>query len=186
MKGYDVFLPTVSKPRFCADGTRDRALFPGYIFCHINPEATAAKIVTTPGVQKILGVRGVYWEVPSQEIANLRRVVESNSTTEPATWLSAGTVVRIESGPLRGVEGIITGSDSKWRIVVSITILQRAASLRVERDTRFTVLSPDIAQPGLRTNTLQTTRLGMATVGMIVKPLAVRGESQKTVSIENV
>src|SRR5437016_5057779 len=95
LKGYEVFLPM----------RRERCpLFTGYLFCRLNPDLPA-KIVTTPGVIRILGFGRKPIAVPEQEVATIQQIVSSNLTRQPWRYLPHGTLIRIETGPLKGVEG---------------------------------------------------------------------------------
>jgi transcription antitermination factor NusG len=48
-------------------------------------------------------------------------------------FLREGRRVRVEHGPLRGVEGIILHQKDEWRIVVSVELLQRSISVELDR-----------------------------------------------------
>jgi transcription antitermination factor NusG len=48
--------------------------------------------------------------------------------------MTAGTKVYIERGPLAGIEGLITRADKGFRLVVSVTLLQRSLSIEIDRD----------------------------------------------------
>jgi len=45
-----------------------------------------------------------------------------------------GRRVRVIRGPLRGVEGILLADGAAGRLVVGITLLQRAVSVVIDRD----------------------------------------------------
>ncbi|HVV47573.1 MAG TPA: hypothetical protein VHC72_20320, partial [Bryobacteraceae bacterium] len=51
----------------------------------------------------------------------------------PWPFLRAGQRVRIEHGPLRGVEGVILEQKDEWRMVVSVELLQRSVSVVLDR-----------------------------------------------------
>jgi hypothetical protein len=62
---------------------------------------------------------------------------------EPTSFLRAGVKVRIVRGPLRGVEGHVDSVKSLDRIVVRITLLQRAVSVEIDSGTVLSVAEPD-------------------------------------------
>jgi hypothetical protein len=51
----------------------------------------------------------------------------------PWPFLRIGQTVLIERGPLAGVEGILQEVKGKYRIVVSINLLQRSVSSEIDR-----------------------------------------------------
>ena len=52
-----------------------------------------------------------------------------------ALILREGQRVRIDQGPLLGLEGVvIKKKKNEWRIVVSVTLLQRSIATEVDRD----------------------------------------------------
>jgi len=52
----------------------------------------------------------------------------------PWPFLELGHRVLIERGPLAGVEGILDEVKGKYRLVVSVQLLQRSVSAEVDRD----------------------------------------------------
>ena len=46
-----------------------------------------------------------------------------------------GEHVRIEAGPLCGVEGVLVGRKKNSRLVVSVTLLQRAIAVEIDPDS---------------------------------------------------
>ncbi len=62
-------------------------------------------------------------------------MVGSKLPIEPWPFLREGQRVRIERGPLQGVEGILRRFKGAWRVVVGVEILQRAVAAEVDRET---------------------------------------------------
>jgi hypothetical protein len=48
--------------------------------------------------------------------------------------LEVGQRVRLQAGPLAGVEGILVAAGKQERVVVSITLLRRSVAVAMERD----------------------------------------------------
>jgi len=138
-KGYEEFLPLCHpRPpmRHCDNQLRRgelRPLYPGYIFCRFNPNARGP-IVTTPGIVRILGGGSGPAVVSEIEIENIRRILTSNLTVNSCAYLNVGQRVRVVSGPLRGVEGILARFKGQFRIVVSVHVLQRSSEVEVNLD----------------------------------------------------
>lgn len=132
-KGYEVFLPTYHSRRQWSDRLKelDLPLFPGYVFCRLEVNQRLP-VLTTPGVMNIIGVGKTPMPVPEEEIAAVQTIVLSRLESQPWPFLKIGQRVRIEHGPLAGVEGILTQFKSGYRLVVSISLLQRSVATDIE------------------------------------------------------
>ena len=133
-KGFEEFLPlclTRKEPAKAGKGA-EIPLFPGYVFCRFNGR-DRLPILTTPGVFSILGNGSNLLPVEEDEMEVIQRVVQARMNPQPWPYLERGDVVRVEQGPLRGVEGIIQESKGQHRLVVSVKLLQRAVSVLIDR-----------------------------------------------------
>ena len=135
-KGYQEFLPLYKTSRRWSDRVNQagRPLFPGYLFCRFNVQARILPILTTPGVIAIVSAGRIPIPVPDDQIAAVQAVLRSGLPALPWPYLSVGSLVLIERGPLAGLEGIAVNVDKKHRLVVSISMLQRSVAVEVERD----------------------------------------------------
>jgi transcription antitermination factor NusG len=135
VRGYEVFLPMYREQRRWADRVKivERALFAGYIFCRFDGVAVG-KIVTTPGVRKVLtdGSRPV--PVSRDEVEAIRRVASIGLEMEPWQYLQVGHRVRVAIGPLQGTEGIVLRVKNRHRLILSMGVLQRSVSVEVETE----------------------------------------------------
>ena len=131
--GYECFLPVYRRRRRRSDRTRtcDAALFPGYLFCRLDPH-DRLPVLSTPGVLQIVGVGKTPIPVADEEIIAIRRVLESGLSTMPWPYLNVGDAVRIEDGPLRGLTGIVVKFKSSTKLVVSVSLLQRSVAAEVQ------------------------------------------------------
>lgn len=142
-RGYEDFVP-LSKSESLGGaldrGKKNCALFPGYIFCRLNPDAEAP-MVTTPGVVRVLGYGGVPNPVTEQEIENLRIFVRSGLHPFLHPYVSAGQYVRIERGPLRGIVGVVVRTKASKRVVVSVDLLQRSVAVEIDLEWTSPLMS---------------------------------------------
>lgn len=147
-KAYEQFVPTYVSTRRGNDraGEIERPLFDSYVFCRVTRSA-AGPIVTTPGVIRIVGAGGQAIPVDDSEIETLYRVTRSGLRVEPWPYLHVGRRVRVESGPLAGVEGILCKVLRSERLIVSVTLLQRAVNVELESSA---VLPIDSDAPAIR------------------------------------
>jgi transcription antitermination factor NusG len=146
-KGYEWFLPLYKARRHWSDRVKevDSPLFPGYLFCRLNPH-DRLPILKTPGVTQIVGCNHVPVPVDEQEIEAIRRLIASGVPNVPCAYLEVGSKVRIEAGALRGLEGILTELKGKRRLVLSITLLQRSVAVEIDADAVSVVDSLQVAR----------------------------------------
>ncbi len=133
-KGYEVFLPSYLASRRWSDRVKEVSLpfFPGYVFCRMEAKRRLP-ILTIPGVVLIVGFGKEPTPVEDHEISGLQLIVRSGAAAEPWPFLKVGRTVRLDSGPLRDLEGILVEIKSQHRLVVSVNLLQRSVAVQVER-----------------------------------------------------
>ena len=134
-KGYEVFAPSyrVRRRRKDRSVTLDLPLFAGYIFCRFNHE-NRLPILKTPGLVHVVGVGGNPMSLSDEEIAAILRLTASGVLVQPWPYMQSGDIVRITSGGLAGLEGILIKSKGQNRLVLSVTLLQRSVATEVEAD----------------------------------------------------
>ncbi len=134
-KGYQSFLPSYTYKRKRWDRTveSERPLFPGYIFCRFDVKQRLP-ILTTPGIVSVLGFGNEPMPVPESEIEAIQTVLCSGRTVEPIPFLRQGERIQVTRGALAGLEGILVQNKSNWRLVISVTMLQRSVSVEIDRD----------------------------------------------------
>jgi transcription antitermination factor NusG len=135
-KGYELFLPLYKCRKRWSDRVKEveAPLFPGYLFCRLNPQ-DRLPILKTPGVIQVVGSNRTPIAVDQHEIEAIQAMVASGIPNQPWPFLAMGDRVRIESGPLSGLEGILVEFKGNHRLVLSVTLLQR--SVAVEIDSAF-------------------------------------------------
>lgn len=133
MKGFDSFVPTYKEPRAWSDRVKvlDVPLFPGYVFWRKDGERTLPAL-TIPGVRSVVSFGRIPAPIPDQEIESVRRFIISDLDVKPWPFLRVGQPVRVEKGPLAGVDGILQEFKGSYRVVVSILLLQRSIAAEVD------------------------------------------------------
>lgn len=133
-KGYEEFLPTYRSSRLWCDRHKefDLPLFPGYLFARFDVRERLP-ILKSPGVITIVGLGKTPVPISDEEFEAIRAIVRSGLPVEPWKNLTVGSRVLIEAGPLAGLEGIALSLDKKFRIVVSVPLLQRSVGIEVDR-----------------------------------------------------
>jgi transcription termination/antitermination protein NusG len=132
-KGLEQFLPTYRSRRAWTDRTKtlDLPLFPGYVFCRI-PLEQRNRVVTTDGVVGLVGAGRLPIPVSEVEIEAIRTMIQSQVETQPWPFLKIGQTVRICHGSLSGIEGILVRVKNSWRLVVSLTLLERSVAVEID------------------------------------------------------
>jgi transcription antitermination factor NusG len=135
-KGYVAFSPFYRTKRKRVDRIAevDVPLFPGYVFCHFDPNKRLP-ILTTPGIVGVVGPGHRPEPVEDHEIASIRTIALSGRPVQPWPFLKSGQRVRLQAGPLMGAEGIFLRVKDECHLVVAISLLQRAVSVVVEKDS---------------------------------------------------
>jgi transcription antitermination factor NusG len=133
-RGYEEFSPFYRAESQWSDRKKltDRFLFPGYVFCRFDPR-DRLPILTAPGVVGLVGFGDGPTAIPEREIEQVRTMVQSGLLVTPWPFLELGQTVRLENGPLRGLEGIVEEVKGRLRLVVSIQLLQRSVSTEIDR-----------------------------------------------------
>jgi transcription antitermination factor NusG len=129
----ETFLPIYDVVRQWKDRKKKLSLplFPCYVFLRGSSECRV-QILSTPGVRSIVSMVGRPAAIPEAEIEAIRRVVESSLTVEPHPFLCRGDRVRIKSGPLAEIEGILVRSKGSSRLILSAELLQKSIAVEVD------------------------------------------------------
>jgi transcription antitermination factor NusG len=132
-RGYESFLPLYKSTRRWSDRFKEieLPLFPGYVFSQFN-RLNRLPILSIPGIVHVVGVGRTPVPVDETEIAALQAAVKSGLPRQPWPFVEIGHRVRIEHGPLRGVEGLLLGFRGHQRLVLSVTLLQRSVAVQVD------------------------------------------------------
>lgn len=133
--GVATFLPTVREEHRWSDRKKmvEVPLFGCYVFAKLLPENRQRMLVlSTSGVLQIVGVRGDGLSIPEEQIENIRTLVAQRVTWTTCPFLKIGQRVRIRSGALNGIEGILVSRAGDNTLVVSVDVIQRSLAIRIE------------------------------------------------------
>ena len=132
-QGIACFLPLYRSVRRWKDRRKELAmvLFPGYVFVQMELQ-NRLRVLKLPGAVRLVGFNGQPTALPVEEIENLRTRLSGTANIEPHPYLSAGRRVRVRSGPLQGLEGIIVRTKERCRIVLTIHLIMRSVAVEVD------------------------------------------------------
>ena len=132
-KGFETFLPAYASSHRWNDRTKVvlLPLFPCYVFLKGGLDRRL-DLVKTPGVHSLVTCAGLPAAIPTDEMEALRLATESGAGLEPHPYLKCGDWVRVKSGLLEGSEGILVRKKNLCRLVLSVEMLGKAASVEID------------------------------------------------------
>ncbi len=132
-KSYEVYLPLYRSVRRWQDRAKQLwlPLFPCYVFIREGMDRQL-QILTTPGIIHIVGWGGHPAIVPQSQLDAVKQIIESCLNVEIHPYLQSGDRVRVKTGPLMGMEGILTRKKGLARLVVSMEMLGRSAAVEID------------------------------------------------------
>ena len=132
MYSLQTFLPVHRCRHLWKNGVRaivEMPLFPCYLFARASIY-DRVNVLRIPGVLGLASSSAHPSKISAEDIEALRAAVE-NLRAIPHPYLNAGDRVRIISGPLTGMEGILIRRKQELRVVVSIEIIMRSIAVEV-------------------------------------------------------
>jgi transcriptional antiterminator NusG len=134
-KQIEAFLPSVKKSSQWKDRKKivEYPLFPGYVFVQVipYPESFLNVLKTRSVVTLISQEPGVPTAILPEEMHSLKRLLESGREIDVYPHLMEGMRVRVKSGPLAGVEGILSSKENEYNFHVNVELLGRSVGVRV-------------------------------------------------------
>jgi len=131
----EYFLPLYRTLRRWKDGSRvtlELPLFPNYIFVRIC-RSQRVRVLEVPGVLWIAGCGREPAPLPDGEIEALRRGMVL-SKINPHPYLVVGERVRINAGPLAGMEGVLIRKKNSFRVVLTISMIMQSIAVELDID----------------------------------------------------
>ena len=133
-RGVTSFLPLVSQLR-CWRNRRIKVelpLFSCYVLVQLQPtNEDRVRVLRIDGVLGLVGARGMGTPIPEDQIEAVRRVVGGSQSWGIYPFLKLGQRVRIRSGALDGIEGILVSRSGESTLVVSIDAIERSLAVRI-------------------------------------------------------
>jgi transcription antitermination factor NusG len=135
-KAVEAFLPTfITESHWKDRRVRIQTpVFPGYVFTRIGL-GERSKVLTVPGVVRMLSFNGTPAPVDDSEIEAVRLCVDRGIVLEPFPFVEVGDRVRVRSGVLEGLEGLVSRCKNGRRLIVPISLINQ--SVAVEIDVRL-------------------------------------------------
>jgi len=152
VREIESFLPLYQTPRQWKDGSKGTLqlpLFASYIFVRIS-FGERLPVLAIPGVISIVGGGRESSSVPGSYIHFLREGLQQGKI-QPHSYLTSGTRVRIRSGLMAGMEGILLRNKNDFRVVIALEMIMKSVRVEVEMDDIEPVgLASSILLPGVK------------------------------------
>lgn len=133
--GVTTFLPLITEVRRWSDRKKSLQLplFSGYVFAKFAPNRDERlRVLRVEGVLELIGSHHEGSPIPDEEIDAVRTLVDKKLNWSSYPYLSIGQKVRIRSGALDGVEGILVARNGDRSLIISVNAIQRSLAVRVE------------------------------------------------------
>lgn len=132
LREIEAFLPTYESLRVWKNRQRvklELPLFPSYLFVRMG-RGERGRVLSAPGILRIVGNQREPLPVPEATIDFLRSGLFAKSI-EPYSELVVGERVRIRSGPMQGLEGVLVRKNNNLRFVLTVDLINRHASVEI-------------------------------------------------------
>jgi transcription antitermination factor NusG len=133
VRSVEHFLPVYESLRRWKDRRMklELPLFPGYVFVRLAL-SERLQVLQVPGVARLVGFNGVPTSLPQGEIEALRKSLGSGVRAAPHPYLRIGRRVRVRTGSLAGLEGVLLRKKNSTRFVISLDLIMRSVAVEIE------------------------------------------------------
>lgn len=130
--GIPFYGPLVRR-RLKGSGGRTRSsyvpLFPGYVFSLVDDEARRAALATNT-ISRWLPV--VDPEALVADLRNVHQLIAADRPLTPEARLEPGQPVRVRTGALAGLEGVVVKRKGEERLQIAVRFLNQGVSIELE------------------------------------------------------
>ena len=90
--------------------------------------------MTTAGVIRIVGSSQGPIPIAEEEMETIQRLPRSGNQVRPYAYVPfpPGSRVRIEEGPLAGIEGFLVKHKNRSELLISVDLIQQTVSVEIE------------------------------------------------------
>ena len=134
-RDIEFFLPLYTSIRRWKNGCRtpvQKPLFPGYVFVQIA-RRECVRVLQIPGVVSIVSAGREPSALATSDIESLRTALPL-CQFEPHPYLVVGQKVRVTSGPLEGMVGVLTRKKNHFRVVLTLDLIRQSVSVEIDVD----------------------------------------------------
>ena len=145
--GIEPFLPLYSSQRSWRNRTTvdlQMPLFPNYLFVRLAPQ-DHGPLMRLPGLLSTVGNAAGPVAIPDADMELLRHIIACKSI-EPHPFMAKGDRVRVTTGPLAGVIGVVQKRGNGLRFIVTLDVIGKSVSLHID-GSALELLVPQASLP---------------------------------------
>jgi transcription antitermination factor NusG len=133
LRSVEAYLPVYTSVRRWKDRrvSLQLPLFPGYVFVRLALRDRLL-VLQTPSVVRLVGFGGQPAALPDREIDALQQGLATELGLQPHPYLKVGQRVRVRTGPLRGLEGILVRKKKISRFIISLDLIMRSVAAEID------------------------------------------------------
>lgn len=133
LRSVENFLPLYPSVRHWRDRRvrLELPLFPGYVFVRLALR-DRLRVLQFPGVARLVGFGGLPAPLEDSEVEAIRACLVSGVQAQPYPFLTVGRRVRVKSGPLKGLRGILVRKKNQFRFVISVDLIMRSVAAEID------------------------------------------------------
>ena len=133
-KGIDSYLPLVRQKHRWSDRMKwvEIPIFKSYIFAYVELKDNL-EVLQTRGVNHIVKFQNKIAVIPDSQITNLKKMIEGGFDPLPSDYFVIGDEVEVIGGLLRGMNGIVSRTNSEDKLIIKIDAIQHAVAVQIER-----------------------------------------------------
>jgi transcription antitermination factor NusG len=141
LRKVEHFLPMMKRVSQWTDRKKEIKvpLFTGYCFARFSLE-DRVPVLQSQGVVRMVGSAGKPEPIPDEEINALKRLINNSCNYIYHPYLKEGMLVEVINGPMQGVKGRFIREARHCRLVLCISLIQRAVAIEIDADMVAPVL----------------------------------------------
>jgi len=106
-------------------------LFPGYVFVRLALR-DRLQVLEIPSVVRLVGFDGHPTPLPVEDIETIRTCLARRQLVAPHRYVRRGQQVRLLSGPLEGLTGVVVRQKNSTRFIISLELLMRSVAVEID------------------------------------------------------
>jgi transcription antitermination factor NusG len=126
-----LYLPIIRKNSYLRRRVKSSLvpLFPGYLFIHgsDNERIAAMRTNRVSRIERIVDAARL-----RKDLHRMASLIATDMPMTPEARLGPGDPVRVRSGPLRGIEGVVIRRNRRTRLLVAVDYLRQGASVEID------------------------------------------------------
>lgn len=132
-KAIEHFLPTTKRWSQWKDRRKEieLPLFAGYCFARFSLR-DRIRVLQSSGAVRIVGPNGHPESVPESEIHSMRLLMKNGLPYISHPYAKQGSRVEVIRGPLQGARGSLLRQARPWRLVLSISLIQKSVAVEID------------------------------------------------------